>query len=237
MNRILLMVVRNFWKVPGYWFKLCHYAKYTDKYPEAEKYGHIQKIMKIAVESGNIDMVVTGTENIPMEGGLMMYSNHQGLFDILAAAATCPRPWGAVLKKELYGIPFMKQIVDCSYSFPMDRDDIKQSLEVMQKVIKEVKGGRNYLIYPEGTRSKKQNEMLEFHSGSFRCAIKSKCPVIPIAMIDSYKVLDQKGSKPVKVQLHYLEPIKYEEYKDMNTTELAALVRSRIEAAIKKYSE
>ena len=32
MNRIVTMVLNNFWRVPGAWFKLCHYAKYTEKY-------------------------------------------------------------------------------------------------------------------------------------------------------------------------------------------------------------
>jgi 1-acyl-sn-glycerol-3-phosphate acyltransferase len=116
----------------------------------------------------------------------------------------------------------------------MDREDVRQSLTVIQGVTEEVKKGRNYLIFPEGTRSKLGNGMLEFHGGSFRCATKSKCPVVPIALVDSYKVLDQKGSKPVSIQLHYLEPIYYEEYKDMKAAELAALVRSRIEDKIRQ---
>ena len=84
--------------------------------------------------------------------------------------------------------------------------------------------------------SRKGNEMLEFHGGSFRCAIKSKCTVIPMALIDSFRVLDEKGSKPVTVQLHYLKPIEYEEYKDLKTTQLAELVRSRIAACIAENS-
>ena len=48
MNRILLMVLRNIFKVPKLWFKLCHYAKHTDNYPEQEKYSHIQKILRLA---------------------------------------------------------------------------------------------------------------------------------------------------------------------------------------------
>ena len=126
----------------------------------------------------------------------------------------------------------MKQIVDCSKSFPMDRDNLKQSMEVMLAVTKEVKNGRNYLIFPEGTRSKNGNQILEFHSGSFKCAMKAKCPIVPVALIDCYKVLDQKGRKPVTVQLHYLPAIYYEEYKDMNTVELAKLVHDRIQDKI-----
>lgn len=237
MLRILLMVIRNFWRVPGAWFKLCRYAKHPEKYPEMEMYNHIQYILDRAVRTGNIDLVVTGKEHIPQENGYLMYANHQGLFDILAIVASFPGPLAAVLKKELADIPFLKQIISCTNSFPMDREDIKQSMTVILNVIKEIKKGRNYLIFPEGTRSKKGNKMLEFHAGSFKCATKTKCPILPVALIDSFKVLDQKGTKPVKVQVHYLEPIMYEEYQDMNTVELAAMVRSRIEAAIKENTE
>lgn len=237
MNRIVTMVLKNLHIVPGAWFKLCHYAKHTDRYPEIEKYRHIQYILKRAVKSGNIDLVVTGTENIPTEGGFLLYSNHQGMFDVLAIAATCEQPLGTVLKKELKDVPFLKQVIACTKSFAMDREDVRQSLTVIQNVIKEVNSGRNYLIFPEGTRSKSTNELLEFHNGSFRCATKTKCPVIPIALVDCYKVLDQKGSKPITVQIHYLEPIYYEEYQNLNTKELAALVRNRIEQKVKEQTQ
>ena len=237
MNRIVTMVLRNLHIVPGAWAKLCHYAKHTDEYPEEEKYRHIQYILSRAVKTGNIELQVTGIENIPDEDGFLLYSNHQGMFDVLAIAATCNRPLGTVLKKELKDVPFLKQIVACTKSFAMDREDVRQSLTVIQSVIKEVNSGRNYLIFPEGTRSKSTNNLLEFHNGSFRCALKTKCPVIPIALVDCYKVLDQKGSKPVTVQIHYLTPILYEEYKDLNTKELAALVRQRIEAKVKECTQ
>ena len=237
MQRILLMVLQNFWFVPGAWFKLCRYAKNTEKYPEMTKWQHIQYIMKRAVTSGNVKFECYGVENVPKEDGFLLYGNHQGLFDIVAIGASCPKPLGAVLKKELKGIPFVEQVRLCTNSFCMDREDVRQSMTVINDVIKEVKAGRNYLIFPEGTRSRKGNEMLEFHSGSFKCALKAKCPVVPIAFIDSFKVLDEKGCKPVSVQIHYLEPIAYEEYKDMNTTELANLVRGKIEAVIKEHKK
>ena len=232
MNRIVTMVLKNLWIVPGAWFKLCHYAKHTEKYSEEEKYRHIQYILQRAITGGNVDLKITGLENIPKENGFMLYSNHQGMFDVLAIAATCDNPIGAVLKKELYNVPLLHQISVCTKSFAMDREDVRQSLTVIQNVTEEVKNGRNYLIFPEGTRSKLGNGMLEFHGGSFRCATKSKCPIVPIALVDCFKVLDQKGSKPVSVQIHYLKPIYYEEYAGMKPAEVAALVKSRIQEKI-----
>ena len=125
MNRILLMVLRNLTTVPGLYAKLCRYAKHADDYPEQERWDHIGKIFRLAVDSGNIDLVVTGTEHIPAPGaGFMVYGNHQGMFDVVALAATCPTPLGGVLKKELAGVPFVQQIIDCTKSYPMDREDV-----------------------------------------------------------------------------------------------------------------
>ncbi len=232
MNRIILMVLRNLWRVPSAWFKLCHYAKHTDEYSFEKKYEHIQYILKRAVTTGNIDLQVFGKENIPQEDGLLICGNHQGMFDVLAIVSEFDRPLAGVLKKELAEIPFLKQIIACTKSYPMDREDIRQSMKVIQGVTKELKEGRNILIFPEGTRSRNGNQMLDFHSGTFKCATKSKCTILPFALIDSYKVLDEKGSRPVTMQLHYLKPIPYEEYKDMNTTELASMVHDRVEGVV-----
>ena len=232
MNRIALMVLKNLHRVPFLFGKLCHYAKHTEKYPEQEKWNHIHKIMNFAVRSGNIDLKVVGEENLPAQDGFMLYGNHQGMFDVVALAGTCKRPLGAVLKQELQNVPLLKQIIACTHSFPMDREDVRQSLTVIKSVTEEVLKGRNYLIFPEGTRSRNGNVMGEFHGGSFRAAQKAKCPIVPLCFIDCYKVLDQKGSKPVSVQMHYLEPIPYEEYKDMKTVEIAALVKGRIQACL-----
>lgn len=234
MLRILLMVIRNIFRVPPAWFKLCHYAKHTDEYSYEEKYKHIQYILKLAVTSGNIDFQVFGQENIPEEDGMLICSNHQGMFDVLAIVAAFDRPLAAVLKKELADIPFLKQIVACTHSYPMDREDVRQSMKVIMGVTKEITEGRNFLIFPEGTRSKNGNHMLEFHGGTFKCATKSKCTILPFALIDSFKVLDHNGVEPVTVQLHYLEPIPYEEYKDMNTNEIAVMVHDRIEKKLEE---
>ena len=232
MNRLALMLMRNLLKLPGLYAKLCYYAKHTEEYPEQEKYDHISGIMKLAVKSGNLELIVTGEDKLPEQDGFIIYGNHQGLFDVVALVATVKRPLAAVFKKELEGVPFLQQIIDCTKSFAMDREDVRQSLTVIQAVTEEVKKGRNYVIFPEGTRSKKGNVMNEFHGGSFRAAVKAKCPIVPITFIDCFKVLDQKGSKPVTVQMHIMDPIPYEEYGSMKTTEIAAMVKDRIQAVI-----
>ena len=240
MNRIALMVLQNILKVPAAYNKLSRYAKNPENYTEAEMYGHIQYILQEAIKGGNVNVNVFGKENIPEENGFLLVSNHQGMFDVLAIVANCDNPMGGVYKIELdnkgKGIPLIKEIIRCTKSFPMDRNDVRQSLTVIQNVTEELKKGRNYLIFPEGTRSKNGNVMGEFHGGSFRCAVKAKVPILPIAVIDCHRILDEKGSKPLTAQVHFLKPIPYEEYKDLKTPDLAALVKSRIQETIDTYA-
>ena len=57
---------------------------------------------------------------------------------------------------------------------------------------------------------------------------------MPIALIDCFKVLDEKGSAPVSMEIHYLPAIDYAEYKDMKPAQLAQLVHDRIEEKIQQ---
>ena len=236
MNRLALMVIKNLHRIPFLYGKLCKYAKAPENYTEEEMYRHIQRILQLAAKAGNVTVEVHGRENIPAESGFIMYGNHQGMFDVMAVVADMHHPMSAVFKTELKDIPLIREIAACLKGLPMDRDDVRQSLEVIRTVTKEIQAGRNYIIYPEGTRSKNGNVMGEFHHGSFRCATTAKCPVLPVCVIDTHKVLDQKGSKPITVQMHYLKPIMPEEYKGMKTNQLADLVKSRIQECLDEYA-
>lgn len=233
MKRILFMVMRNIILVPYMWCKLCYYAAHVDKYPEQKRYDMLKFIVSRANKGGNVTIDVHGHENIPKENGFMFFPNHQGLYDVLAIVEACPKPFSVVAKKEVKNVQFLKQVFACMKAFTIDREDVRQSMQVIMNVSKEVMGGRNYLIFAEGTRSKQGNKLLDFKGGSFKAATKAKCPIVPIALIDSFKPFDRNSIKPVTVQVHFLKPLEYEEYKDMKTTEIAAEVKRRIEETIK----
>ena len=162
----------------------------------------------------------------------MFFPNHQGLYDVLAVVEACPKPFSVVAKKEIANIPFLKQVFACMKAYMLDREDVRQAMQVIIHVTEEVKKGRNYLIFAEGTRSKNGNQLREFKGGSFKSATKAKCPIVPVALIDSFKPFDTNTITPVTVQVHFLKPMYYEEYKEMKTTEIAAEVKKRIEKVI-----
>lgn len=235
MKRILIMVLRNIILVPFMWVKLCYHASHVQKYTEEQHYKMLRFITKRANIGGNVTIETYGEENIPKQSGFMFFPNHQGMYDVLAVVASCPKPFSVVAKKEVGNVPFLKQVFACMRAFLIDRDDLRQSMQVIMDVTKEVQRGRNYLIFAEGTRSKEGNKVNEFKGGSFKAATKAKCPIIPVALIDAYKPFDTNSTAPVTVQVHFLPAIEYDEYKNMKTPEIAEMVKNQIQDTINAH--
>lgn len=227
-----MMVLRNLYMVPFAWFRLCYRASHVDKYTEEDMYEFLRWIDLHANKGGRVHIDVHGLENLPKENGFVFFPNHQGLYDVLAIIEACPRPFSVVAKKEIGNIPFLKQVFACMKAYMLDREDVRQAMQVIVNVTKEVKNGRNYLIFAEGTRSKKGNIVGTFKGGSFKCATKARCPIVPVALIDSFKPFDTNTIRPVTVQVHFMKPLEYEEYKNMKTTEIAETVQKRIQNKI-----
>ena len=206
MKRIIVMVLKNILFVPYYWIMLNWYAAHVDRYTEEERYKLLQQVDHRAIRGGNLIIDAHGVENIPKKNGFMFFPNHQGLFDVLAIIQVCPVPFSVVAKKELTDVPFLKQVFACMKAFMIDREDVKQSMQVI----------------------------IKFKGGSFKAAMKAKCPIVPVALIDSYKAFDTGSAKMLDVQIHFLKPMEYEEYKDMKSTEIAAEVKRRIEETIRE---
>lgn len=232
MKRILLMVFRNILLVPFMWCKLCYYAAHPDKYTDEQHNKMLRFIVTRANWGGHVHIDVHGKENIPEKDGFIFYPNHQGLYDVLAIIEAFPRPISVVAKKEVGNIQFLKQVFACVRALLIDREDVRQGMQIILEVAKQVKDGRNFIIFAEGTRSRNGNHPGEFKGGSFKAAMKAKCPIVPIALIDSFKPFDVSSVAPVTVQVHFLKPLEYEEYKDKKTVEIAAEVKRRIEAVI-----
>lgn len=229
----MLMVAVLFLKVPYYFLGIWYCGKFRpDGYEK--NYAFVKHVTKKANRAGRVTIETHGLKNIPEENGFVFFPNHQGLFDVLVFFESCPVPFAFVIKKEAAKIILLKQVMAAVGSIAIDREDIKQSMRVINQVAEEVRRGRNFLIFPEGTRSRDGNRIGDFKGGSFKSAVKAKCPIVPCALIDSYKPFDEKSIQPVTVKLYYLKPIYYEEYKDMKTTEIAAEVSKRIRETIEK---
>lgn len=232
MKRIIFLIIKCLYIVPIWFLKIYWYGK-SNKYTEEQKYNLLRKITIKVNKAGRVIMEPHGISNLPKENGYIMFPNHQGMFDVLGLLETNTNPFSVVIKKEAENVILLKQVIKLLKAQVIDREDIRQSMEVIMQMTKEVKEGRNYIIFPEGTRTRYKNSLLEFKGGSFKSAMNAKCPIVPVVLIDSYKVFDTNSIEPTKVEVHYLPPLYYNEYKDMKSIEIANEVKCRIETVIK----
>ena len=231
MKRIILMVMRCLPFLPYWLYKLERLGR-SSQYDEETRYDFLHRMTTYINRVGRAVIESDGQENLPKQNGYIMFPNHQGLYDVLAFLECHERPFSVVAKQEVKNIILLKQVFRVLRAQMIDRNDVRQGLSVIKKMTKEVLEGRNYIIFAEGTRSKKGNEIGEFKAGTFKSAMNAKCPIVPVALLDAFIPFDKNTIKKTVVQVHFLEPIYYEEYKDMKSKEIAKMVEERIKTKI-----
>ena len=210
-------------------------AKYPEEITDENKYGYVRYVVDVLKQTGKITVEVTGRENLPTEGGYMMYPNHEGKWDLYGIIAAHRQPLSFVMDIRKSNAIFIRQIVNILGGKRLDKQNDRQAMTIINEVAKEVTAGKKFILFPEGDFTKeKKNSLHEFKAGCFKASLKSKTPIIPVALIDSYKPYNSMEFGPVTTGVHFLKPIPYEEYKDMNTREIAELVKSRIAEKIEE---
>ena len=184
-----------------------------------------RSLVKLAGAKVNVE----GLENVPKQGAVLFVSNHQGDFDIPILLGYIDKPKGFISKEEVKKVPIVGQwmtVINCVF---MQRKDRRQSLQAIEEGAKMLQEGHSLVIFPEGTRSKGK-EMGRFKAGSFRLALQSGVPIVPISINGSYQLFEEKKLiRPGAVDLKIAAPIYAEQYKDMDVKEIANHIRGVIQ--------
>ncbi len=219
-----------------YMWLVGYIEKHENNYTEAQRYKIAQKMVAIMKRNGFIHTKVFGKENLPKDGGYVMYANHQGKYDTLGIINVHDKPCTIVIDEKRSRLIFANQFISLLKGCRLDRTNIRSQVKGIYSIIKEVKAGRRFIIFPEGGYKDNKNKVKDFLPGSFKCAMKAKSPIVPVVLIDSYKVFGINSIRPVTTQVHFLKPLYYDEYKDMNSTDISNEVRNRIVETINSYA-
>ena len=127
---------------------------------------------------------IEGAEHIPLEGPVVVMSNHQSLFDIALLLAHLGRVMGFVSKKELFRIPgfsFWMREIHC---VSLDRADIASAGPLYERLSRDLKErGAGFIVFPEGTRARDPEATIaEFKQGSLRVASLQGLPILPVSL-------------------------------------------------------
>jgi len=191
----------------------------------------VQFMFKLILFLAGTKVTLKGTENLPTDRSVLYIGNHKSFFDIIINYAYMPGLTGFISKMEMDKVPSLRlwmRGVKCLF---MDRDDIKQSLKIILQAIEYVKSGISIFIFPEGTRTKHEDDFLPFKAGSFKIATKSGCDIIPVAINNSAAVFEKQFPKMRKahVIVEYGAPIVIKDMDKDQLKTLPELVQSKVQ--------
>lgn len=164
------------------------------------------------------DVTIEGVENIPHDGPAIIAPNHLSFCDSVFVPAALPRRVWAIGKGEYMDSWKTKHLFPAMGMIPVDRsggDAAKAALDTAASVLD---GGRLFMIYPEGTRSR--SEFLhKGRTGASRLAARCNAPIIPVGHEGTLEVQppDQFTMSPrLPVRVSFGEPMHISDFGDPN---------------------
>jgi len=234
MIRFYYVIIVSMPWIIYYVFKIRRVMKHPEKYSTEYRYGIARNMVRTTMRNARVKTKCFGMENLPNEGGYIMYSNHQGKFDALGIIHGHDKPCSIAMDLKRSKMILTSEFVDVLDGIRLNRDDLREQLKSIRRMAEEVKNGRRFILFPEGGYANNGNALQEFLPGAFKAAIWSKQPIVPVALVDSYKSFGRNSLRLVTSQVHFLKPLLYEDYKDLSTKEIAELVKGKIREAIER---
>lgn len=228
MLRIIYAVIRNFFHL--HMIPVMRYmASKPEKYSVEDRYNYIRKLSYIVTRASHIHTTFYGQENLPDNGNYILVANHQGKYDALGIVNGHEKPCSLLMDYKRSKLLVVNEIMMMIEGKRLKREDIRQSLSIIMELSDELIKGRPFIIFPEGGYLlDKHNYLYPFKPGIFKSALKAHSTIVPVALIDTYKPYQKNTLNALYNEVHYLEPIPYDEYKNLKTNEIASLVRNRI---------
>ena len=166
---------------------------------------------------------VTGHENIPKSGGVIMASNHLSFIDSVFLPLVMDRQISFLAKSDYYTARGLKgwatkTFLKATGMIPIDRSGGKASEASLNTGLSVLARGEILGIYPEGTRSP-DGRLYRGRTGVARMILEGGVPVVPVAMIDTEKVMPI-GSRIPKVRRIGIvigEPLDFSRFEGMES--------------------
>lgn len=176
-----------------------------------------------------------GRRKIPWKRPVILVANHRSLVDILALYKL-RRPFKWVSKAENFKLPFVGMVLSLSNCIRIERGDRRSGLQFMTGAMKEIEKGNSVLLFPEGTRSRK-DVMREFMDGAFVLAKKSGCGIIPVVHIGTENTFQEgknswilKGKAVIRIRV--LDEIPEKMVSSMTIQELKTYTRNVMQKSL-----
>ncbi len=207
------------------------FAFITYLFDRKGKVGHYYAKLwgKIALLVNRVKVRVEGMEDLNGKGPYIFMSNHQSAYDIFTLLGHLPYHFKWLAKKELFSIPFFGWTMAAVGYISIDRGGTRDTVEAMNVAAQKIREGMSVVIFPEGSRSP-DGSIQPFKKGGFTLAIKSKVPIVPIAISGSRDIMpkDKLTATAGEIRVFVGPPIEIQHYSLKDRESLMKQVRETI---------
>lgn len=182
----------------------------------------------------NIKIHKSGFDKLVPGNTYVFYSNHQSFLDIIAYDLCLKDfPRGSMYKKEHDNSYLISGMVKSLGGIPVDRSNDRAAVKSIIEIINALNSGDNFMIYPEGTRSKGPN-IGEYHAGSFKICQKANCKTVILAIDGAYKKRISIPFVRSNINVKVVDVLDSDEVKNISTLELSKMAREKTIDAIRE---
>src|SRR5450755_1654087 len=145
------------------------------------------------VTKAEIDLQVTGTENVGVGSAFVVMSNHQSHYDIPVLYQSLPLRLRMVAKSELFRIPIWAQAMRAAGFVELDRGARDRAIQSLDRAKEALAKKTSIWIAPEGTRSR-DGTLGPFKLGGFHLATGAGARILPVTISGTRRTLPAKGA-------------------------------------------
>jgi 1-acyl-sn-glycerol-3-phosphate acyltransferase len=162
---------------------------------------------------------VTGRENVPATGAVILASNHLSFIDSMAIPLMAPRRVGYLAKAEYFTGPgisgwLSKTLFTALGALPVERQTHRAAQEALDTAMVVLRAGGGFGIYPEGTRSR-DGRLARGKTGVAWLALTADCPVVPVAVAgtDRIQPIGARWPRLHRFSVTFGEPLTFPEFR------------------------
>lgn len=170
------------------------------------------------------------------DSAVVFVSNHVNSLDIPIAMLGFPRPFLYVARREIRDWPVVGWVLEKSACLFIHRNNPRQSVVDLRRVVDRLRGGDSILLYPEGGRSH-GHRLAPFMRGPFVTAIEAGVPIVPVTLVGHAGLLsrDMRLARPGETRFILGAPIPTDGLTRADASDLMERVRGIIEAELAAF--
>jgi 1-acyl-sn-glycerol-3-phosphate acyltransferase len=196
-------------------------------------YSPVRLFIRAGLAMVRVRVEVSGLERLDPNQTYIFTPNHQSLIEVPLFVAYLGRNPAYLGKKEVFKYPVFGYGIRLIGVVPVDRSNSPAAVESAKLATENLRRGKSYVVYPEGTRSR-DGHLLPFKKGAFMMAIDAGVPIVPVTVSGATKIMPKAKVKvfPSTVRLTIHEPISTAGYSKENVVELMERTRAKIFSAL-----